>query len=155
PLVVNLFSETPAFKNYKGGVVRGPARPTDHALLLVGWDDGRRAWKVKNSWGTDWGIEGFAWVGYGSFGIGDQAAWIEARPVPRVEVPPVVPPPQPKPSPRQPRLSPRRRGGRCPAGPGCGPAVQSPARRGRRGRGSGPGSEVGRRENGWATSRLV
>jgi C1A family cysteine protease len=51
--------------------------PTDdlnHAVIIVGWDDvmcgGQGAWIVKNSWGTDWGDEGYFYMPYNSCGIG-------------------------------------------------------------------------------------
>lgn len=37
-----------------------------HAILLVGWDDEEQAWRVRNSWGTDWEKSGYAWVKYSS-----------------------------------------------------------------------------------------
>ena len=49
---------------------------SDHAVCLVGWDDnfkkekfketldGDGAWIVKNSWGSDWGNEGYFYVSY-------------------------------------------------------------------------------------------
>ena len=53
----------------------------NHAVLLVGWDDVRQAWLIKNSWGTGWGIGGYVWVKYGSNYIGHQAtALTAARP---------------------------------------------------------------------------
>jgi C1A family cysteine protease len=46
----------------------------NHAVLIVGWDDdmcgGQGAWIVKNSWGTDWGDDGYFYMPYGSCGIG-------------------------------------------------------------------------------------
>lgn len=33
-----------------------------HALVIYGWDD--RGWKIQNSWGTDWGIDGRAILPY-------------------------------------------------------------------------------------------
>ena len=46
----------------------------NHAVLIVGWDDnmcgGQGAWIVKNSWGIDWGDNGYFYMPYGSCGIG-------------------------------------------------------------------------------------
>ena len=38
-----------------------------HALLLVGYDDEIQAFKFVNSWGSDWGDEGYAWIHYNFF----------------------------------------------------------------------------------------
>ncbi|HEY0460663.1 MAG TPA: C1 family peptidase [Pyrinomonadaceae bacterium] len=66
--------------NYKSGVFNEQDLiKINHAVLLVGWDDAKQAWLVKNSWGEDWGEKGFAWIKYGSNNIGVFAAWIDAR----------------------------------------------------------------------------
>jgi len=39
-----------------------------HALTVVGYDDGKRAFEIMNSWGTRWGNEGFVWVKYKDMG---------------------------------------------------------------------------------------
>lgn len=44
---------------YSSGYLRGY-----HAVLLVGFDDAKQAFKVKNSWGTGWGENGYFWIGY-------------------------------------------------------------------------------------------
>jgi cathepsin L len=51
---------------------------TGHAVAIVGWDDTRNAWLIKNSWGTTWGDGGYGWIGYTSNRIGRQPAWIKA-----------------------------------------------------------------------------
>lgn len=38
-----------------------------HALLVVGWDNGKQAYKVMNSYGTGWGDGGFSWINYDYF----------------------------------------------------------------------------------------
>ncbi len=35
-----------------------------HAMLIVGYDDGKNAWLVRNSWGPDYGIGGHVWIDY-------------------------------------------------------------------------------------------
>ena len=54
-----------------------------HMILIVGWDDAKGAWLVKNSFGTEWGEKGFGWIKYESNNIGKWAAWI--MPDPKVE----------------------------------------------------------------------
>ena len=38
-----------------------------HAMVLVGYDDSRNAFRVRNSWGTSWGDNGSIWVDYNFF----------------------------------------------------------------------------------------
>ena len=38
-----------------------------HCMLLVGYDDAKNAFKVMNSWGPEWGDNGFGWIDYGLF----------------------------------------------------------------------------------------
>ncbi|MCL6528061.1 MAG: C1 family peptidase [Thermaceae bacterium] len=35
-----------------------------HAMLMVGYDDSKRAFRVKNSWGTGWAEGGYVWFSY-------------------------------------------------------------------------------------------
>ena len=38
-----------------------------HAMLVVGYDDSKNAFKVVNSWGRNWGNNGFVWIDYKAF----------------------------------------------------------------------------------------
>jgi C1A family cysteine protease len=56
------------FFSYTGGIYRvTPGSPVAgyHAVSVVGYDNNRGAWIVKNSWGPGWGDEGFVLIGYG------------------------------------------------------------------------------------------
>lgn len=35
-----------------------------HAILIVGYSESRRAFKIMNSWGEGWGFSGFGWLSY-------------------------------------------------------------------------------------------
>jgi hypothetical protein len=38
-----------------------------HAMLIVGYDDNNNAFKIINSWGTEWGSNGYCWIDYNYF----------------------------------------------------------------------------------------
>lgn len=38
-----------------------------HAMLIVGYDDTKKAFKIMNSWGANWGDKGYVWVDYDCF----------------------------------------------------------------------------------------
>lgn len=52
----------------------------NHAILLCGWDDNRcgstDVWRLKNSWGTSWGENGFMWIKYGCSRVGYAACYV-------------------------------------------------------------------------------
>jgi C1A family cysteine protease/TolA-binding protein len=67
---------TPAFIAYSGGTFDERSNSTiNHAVNLVGWDDSRNAWLMRNSWGSNWGEDGYMWIDYKSNSIGAYAAW--------------------------------------------------------------------------------
>jgi len=71
---------TALFQAYKSGVFdESDSGPINHAVVLVGWDDSRQAWLLKNSWSTDWGMDGYMWIKYTSNSVGYAAAWVDSQ----------------------------------------------------------------------------
>jgi len=57
----------------------------NHGVTLIGWDDSKNAWLIKNSWNTGWGDvcgygteRGYMWIAYDCDNIGFAAAWVQA-----------------------------------------------------------------------------
>jgi len=74
---------TPAFQAYSSGIFDEFAdcngeRDINHAITIVGWDDSKESYLIKNSWGTAWGDNGYIWVKYGCNNISYGAAWVLA-----------------------------------------------------------------------------
>lgn len=86
PLFVRVLV-TDAFRNpIAGSLIVGPGREGGgHGVPLVGWDDARRAWRVRNSWGTNWGDGGYAWLSYDHF---IPEAWVATPSLMATPVPP-------------------------------------------------------------------
>jgi len=97
------------------GVIPMPKLDTDsvlggHALCVVGYDDVKQCFLVRNSWGPTWGINGHCYIPYTY--ILDLTLATDTWKLVSVEVvtPPTPPPVQPKPTPRPtPVPRPRRR----------------------------------------------
>lgn len=69
---------TRAFQHYTGGVFdERDSGSTNHIIVLAGWDDSKGAWHLRNSWGADWGEDGYMWIKYGSNSVGAWATWSE------------------------------------------------------------------------------
>lgn len=54
------------FSYYNGGVYKyvSGTKQGGHAVLAIGWDDGNQCFIVKNSWGVNWGEQGFFRIAY-------------------------------------------------------------------------------------------
>ena len=72
-----------AMQSYGGGIFNEHSgNDCNHVVAIIGWDDDKQAWLVKNSWGTDWGSTcgygssgGYMWISYTSNSIGHGAFW--------------------------------------------------------------------------------
>jgi len=56
------------------------SKQINHDIILVGWNDSKNAWLLRNSWGTDWADSGYCWIAYGANGVGTEAVWCEVLP---------------------------------------------------------------------------
>jgi hypothetical protein len=84
-----------AFQGYTGGangdqvfdehtVNFGP-RTVNHGIVIIGWDEGKKAWLIRNSWGPGWGAsagygseKGYMWIAYNTNNVGIATAWVDA-----------------------------------------------------------------------------
>ncbi len=79
PLIALVYMDK-FFQGYQSGVFNEQSTTeVNHAVLLTGWDDEKKAWRIQNSFGLEWGEEGKMWIAYGSNSIGKYAAWLEVH----------------------------------------------------------------------------
>jgi len=76
------YEVTDEFEDYEGGVFSDPdcsTSPDDvnHAVLAVGYNATGGYYIVKNSWGEDWGINGYFYIemGVNMCGLADCASY--------------------------------------------------------------------------------
>ena len=66
PIPVGIDSKSYNFELYKKGILKKSdcGREIDHAVTVVGFgvEHGTRYWIVKNSWGENWGIDGYFYI---------------------------------------------------------------------------------------------
>ena len=63
PVVIGIEADTYYFQSYSSGILTSELCGTtiDHAVEIVGFgvDNGVKYWSVRNSWGDDWGEDGY------------------------------------------------------------------------------------------------
>ena len=100
PVLIGMMVDT-TFMRLRGDVAYAQSSGKTeggHAMILVGYDDDRGAFKVMNSWGKQWGNGGFGWISYAAFTQTVREAYV-AQDVVTVAPPPVEPTPAPRPAP--------------------------------------------------------
>ncbi len=75
-----------SFQAYNGGIFNNCGSTSiNHAVVLVGWDDNlgsNGVWIMRNSWGTNWGEDGYMYIEYGCARIGYAAIYTRYTPPP-------------------------------------------------------------------------
>jgi len=70
-----------SWQNYDGGIITSCGDSLDHCVQIVGWasdNSGTPYWIVRNSWNTDWGIDGYLYVerNQDECGIAEEATYV-------------------------------------------------------------------------------
>merc|ERR1712139_493600 len=93
--------DTNGFNGYTGGVLRNPScskTELNHAINIVGFGVDRIPyWKIRNSWGTSWGEEGYIRLYRGDCTCGVCSQVVTATGVTVSGAPPTPTPPSPTP----------------------------------------------------------
>jgi len=62
---ISICLSTGGWQSYTGGVIGSECgTQIDHCVQLTGYStvNGTAAWNVRNSWGTDWGVDGYLYI---------------------------------------------------------------------------------------------
>lgn len=91
PLITTMVARED-FLFYRSGVykTKSKVKAGGHAVAIVGFDDTKRAWRIKNSWGEDWGEKGFGWISYDDpSGIANETWGVETELLTKNNIAPV------------------------------------------------------------------
>jgi C1A family cysteine protease len=75
PVAVGVYADY-SFQAYTGGTFNTNNGTINHGVILVGWDDSKGAWILRNSWGSGWGEDGYMYIEYGANNVGEGAAYV-------------------------------------------------------------------------------
>jgi len=59
----------------------------NHIVIIIGWDNKKQAWLIRNSWGKNWGDDGYGWIKYTTNHVGKHAIWGVAKIPPPLRIP--------------------------------------------------------------------
>ena len=84
PVCTSVYADT-AMQAYTSGVFNAckDKKDINHAVVLVGWDDSQGTngvWIMRNSWGSEWGEEGYMKIEYNCSLVGDASAYLDYSP---------------------------------------------------------------------------
>ncbi|MCL7028648.1 hypothetical protein MKW94_015146, partial [Papaver nudicaule] len=134
PISVGIVGSSLDFQLYTGGIYDGDCtndpKDIDHGVLIVGYGskEDQDYWIVKNSWGTKWGMGGYAHIKrntdleYGVCAINAMASYPTKTSVSPSPFPSPISPSPPPPSPPPPSPCPNKCGDHvayCPSGETC------------------------------------
>merc|ERR1712084_73594 len=112
PVSIAIEADKMAFQSYKSGILSSTCGSNlDHGVLLVGYgtEGGKDYWKVKNSWGTTYGENGYVRLLRGKGGSGECGLLSGPPSYPVISGSPGPAPAPPSPTPPSP----------SPPSPGC------------------------------------
>lgn len=82
PLYAQMDSNIAGFEYFKGnGIIDEEdslETENNHGVLIVGWDEisGKKVWIAKNSFGTEWGNDGYFYVAQNRAGVGKYVGFV-------------------------------------------------------------------------------
>jgi len=83
---VSVCVDASAWQTWTGGILTSCGNSVDHCVQLTGYYNygaSNAYWNVRNSWGSDWGINGYIWIAIGQdlCDIGDYATVVTTKKV--------------------------------------------------------------------------